>query len=217
MKYLKTFENYKINESFDSDDDKYREVYAAIEMAMRPDQDSLSYGELEDICINTLMEDPDEDSMAYVSNVMVDYLKKRDSESESELKYEVEDCIKYLKDEEGKEDLPFGEFYDWFEKGGWQENMLKTYTKDQVKVEFDNLTKDPNQLELPLHESLDNLNERCHSCETMTINGIKTHEQGCPEAWKDEKRECKWCGTKFKPESFDQKFCDDSCTEDYNS
>lgn len=57
----------------------------------------------------------------------------------------------------------------------------------------------------------------CHSCEIMTINGKRCHEQGCPESWKDEKRECKWCGTKFKPESFDQKFCDDSCAEDYNS
>jgi len=55
----------------------------------------------------------------------------------------------------------------------------------------------------------------CDSCEVLYINGIKCHEQGCPEAWKDYERECKWCGTKFKPEHSRQDFCDESCAEAY--
>jgi hypothetical protein len=51
----------------------------------------------------------------------------------------------------------------------------------------------------------------------MNINGKRCHEQGCPESWKDEKKECKWCGNKFVPEQIDQKFCDDDCAEAYNS
>jgi hypothetical protein len=148
MKYLKTFENYKIQESFDLKDDNYRNVYLAIEMEMNPDDDTLTLNQLEDICINTLMKEPNQDSIAYILNVMNDYLKKRDSESN--LPNTIKDCIKFLKDEKGEENLTFNEFYDWFEKGGWADSMLKTYTKNQVKFEFDKLTKNPNQLELPL-------------------------------------------------------------------
>lgn len=55
----------------------------------------------------------------------------------------------------------------------------------------------------------------CNSCEIVYINGIKCHEIGCPEAWQDYEIECKWCGTKFKPEEDGQKFCCESCQEDY--
>ena len=57
----------------------------------------------------------------------------------------------------------------------------------------------------------------CISCEVLYINGVKCHETGCPDAWKDYKRECDWCGTEFTPEYDGQQFCDDSCAEDYNS
>lgn len=57
----------------------------------------------------------------------------------------------------------------------------------------------------------------CNSCAVMVINDIICHEHGCPDAYKDELRECKWCGTEFQPESREQKFCDDSCAEIYNS
>ena len=57
----------------------------------------------------------------------------------------------------------------------------------------------------------------CNSCEVLVINGIKCHEHGCPEAWRDEIRECKWCGTEFHPEDREQVFCSESCAEDYNS
>lgn len=55
----------------------------------------------------------------------------------------------------------------------------------------------------------------CNSCEVLYINGVKCHEIGCPEAWKDYERECKWCGSNFKPENKDQEFCDESCAEAY--
>lgn len=51
----------------------------------------------------------------------------------------------------------------------------------------------------------------CNQCEAVMINGILCHETGCPDAWKDEVRECKWCGTKFKPETKGQKYCSDEC------
>ena len=57
----------------------------------------------------------------------------------------------------------------------------------------------------------------CDQCEVLNINGMNCHETGCPDAWKDEIRECKWCGTEFKPEDRDQQFCDVSCLESYNT
>ena len=50
----------------------------------------------------------------------------------------------------------------------------------------------------------------CNSCEMLTINGIACHEQGCPESWKDEVRECFECGYHFKPSEKFQNVCD-SC------
>jgi hypothetical protein len=55
----------------------------------------------------------------------------------------------------------------------------------------------------------------CISCETVRINGILCHEHGCPDAWKDYTRECKWCGQLFRPETRNQDFCDDDCRESY--
>ena len=55
----------------------------------------------------------------------------------------------------------------------------------------------------------------CQSCEAMRINGVLCHETGCPDAWRDEKRECKWCGSPFTPEDRNQRFCDEDCAESY--
>jgi len=57
----------------------------------------------------------------------------------------------------------------------------------------------------------------CESCDCLFINGIKCHEIGCPDAWKDYKRECKWCGREFQPEDKNQQFCNESCAESYYS
>jgi rRNA maturation endonuclease Nob1 len=55
----------------------------------------------------------------------------------------------------------------------------------------------------------------CNQCEVLYINGIKCHEHGCPEAYKDEKRICKWCGSEFTPEDKNQQFCSEECALDY--
>lgn len=55
----------------------------------------------------------------------------------------------------------------------------------------------------------------CNSCEVAMINGVKCHETGCPDSWQDYKRECKWCGSEFLPESNQQFCCDDDCARAY--
>jgi len=57
----------------------------------------------------------------------------------------------------------------------------------------------------------------CENCNVLNINGINCHELGCPDAWKDYKKECKWCGSEFIPEDKDQEFCNDVCIEEYYS
>ena len=52
----------------------------------------------------------------------------------------------------------------------------------------------------------------CEQCEALIINGILCHEHGCPDAWKDYKRECTWCGQEFMPEYKDQTHCSEQCT-----
>lgn len=56
----------------------------------------------------------------------------------------------------------------------------------------------------------------CDSCELLAINGVVCHETGCPNAWRNEIRECSWCGQEFKPERPEQTCCDDTCAESYN-
>ena len=57
----------------------------------------------------------------------------------------------------------------------------------------------------------------CDSCEVLVINNVICHETGCHDAWKDETRECKWCGRCFKPEERSQKFCDSDCAKAYHN
>lgn len=58
--------------------------------------------------------------------------------------------------------------------------------------------------------------EPCHSCELLRINGVVTHETGCPAAWRDEVRNCKCCGQKFLPKERHQTCCDHSCWVAYS-
>ncbi len=51
----------------------------------------------------------------------------------------------------------------------------------------------------------------CPSCEALMINGVFCHETGCPDAWKDYRRDCRECGISFKPETRNQVFCDEAC------
>jgi len=57
---------------------------------------------------------------------------------------------------------------------------------------------------------------QCPSCEVLYINGVRCHETGCPDAWKDEVRECKWCGTEFKPLLPGMECCSHSCEVAYS-
>lgn len=57
----------------------------------------------------------------------------------------------------------------------------------------------------------------CPSCAVLVVNGVICHEHGCPDAWHDEVRECRWCGSDFRPKDRWQRFCDDSCAESYNA
>ena len=56
----------------------------------------------------------------------------------------------------------------------------------------------------------------CPNCEMVKINGILCHETGCPTSYIGLKRECKWCGSKFKPEDRWQRFCDHGCYCSYH-
>ncbi len=55
----------------------------------------------------------------------------------------------------------------------------------------------------------------CQSCEVMVINGVLCHETGCPDSWKDYKRECKWCGREFKLKEENQVCCTKPCKRAY--
>jgi hypothetical protein len=57
----------------------------------------------------------------------------------------------------------------------------------------------------------------CGSCDTLVINGLLCHERGCPDKWKTEKRECRWCGQTFEPEMRYQETCSHSCNMAYNN
>jgi len=51
----------------------------------------------------------------------------------------------------------------------------------------------------------------CDSCEAVRINGVLCHERGCPDAWRDQTRECRECGCDFVPEDRHQVYCSESC------
>lgn len=55
----------------------------------------------------------------------------------------------------------------------------------------------------------------CKSCQAVRINGVLCHEKNCPDAWQDYTKECKFCGTEFKPEERNQEFCCEECYCNY--
>lgn len=52
----------------------------------------------------------------------------------------------------------------------------------------------------------------CDSCEMLTVNGVPTHEHGCPKAWMNRKKKCFECGFDFVPENRFDSVCQD-CKE----
>lgn len=61
------------------------------------------------------------------------------------------------------------------------------------------------------------MKHRCESCEVVCINGVRCHEYGCPAAWRDELRECLWCGQAFSPDNREQRYCSADCYETDNT
>lgn len=55
----------------------------------------------------------------------------------------------------------------------------------------------------------------CQSCDVLVINGVICHEQGCPDSYKTNVRECKWCGSEFIPQFSRQCTCSDECWSAY--
>jgi len=58
---------------------------------------------------------------------------------------------------------------------------------------------------------------QCPSCEAMMIQGVYCHESGCPDKWRNETHECKWCGSQFVPDAPDQSYCCEECGISYNA
>lgn len=56
----------------------------------------------------------------------------------------------------------------------------------------------------------------CPYCEMVAIQGVACHETRCPQAWKGTTRECRWCGSEFRPDHKGQGFCCNDCWASYN-
>ena len=54
----------------------------------------------------------------------------------------------------------------------------------------------------------------CDQCNVLYINGIKCHEQNCPNI-DYEPKECNWCGNLFNPDKKFQRFCCQECCDSY--
>lgn len=54
----------------------------------------------------------------------------------------------------------------------------------------------------------------CPQCVAVAINGVPTHETGCPEAWRDYAVRCRECGCDFTPTERQQAVCDECVMED---
>jgi len=61
----------------------------------------------------------------------------------------------------------------------------------------------------------------CKKCQVLNINGVPTHESGCPDSninpytKKPWITECMWCGSEFQPED-NENFCSNSCFLAFN-
>lgn len=54
-------------------------------------------------------------------------------------------------------------------------------------------------------------------CNITMIQQVLCHEPGCPEAYKDETRRCKWCEEAFTPEHRRQVCCSHLCEVAYEN
>jgi len=58
---------------------------------------------------------------------------------------------------------------------------------------------------------------QCPSCEALMINGVYSHETGCPDKWRNSIAVCPWCGTEFIPSEPFQLFCSEECGINYTT
>lgn len=54
---------------------------------------------------------------------------------------------------------------------------------------------------------------KCKSCDSITINGVYTHESGCLDARNIV--QCDWCGQDFEQERHGQRFDSECCKNAY--
>ena len=62
----------------------------------------------------------------------------------------------------------------------------------------------------------------CDQCQVISIQGLATHELGCPNAWQNPATgeawtaECDECGSAYVPHHRGQSFCSSQCSDLYN-
>ena len=146
---LKELKRRKKNENFETETTVDDQIYNTIEMMMRPGEDTLSYDEINDIANENSVDEE------HVLWIMQRYLADRNDSNKDELKDAVKDCLDYLKNEEvvDIEEISWVEFKNWFESS-WISELVLSHTDEEIKKEFENQTKDPNQLKLPLEEKI---------------------------------------------------------------
>jgi hypothetical protein len=135
---FKNFIKKIIKEDFNRD-----KIYYDIESLMRPSDNTLTSSEINDIANNNGV------NIETVVEIMQSYLIDRNKERKSDLEYWVKDCLNKL-DRTIAND--WGDFYDEWLRGGYA-NDLEWASEEDVKAEYDRLTTDSNQLEMPLNEN----------------------------------------------------------------
>lgn len=54
----------------------------------------------------------------------------------------------------------------------------------------------------------------CDGCSPSMIQGFLCHESGCPDAWRDRKAKCNFCGCTFPLENRNDTLCQ-GCLDDH--
>lgn len=121
-----------------------RVMRSEIESRIRPDDDSLSLKDIEEISQEYGVDEED------IIEYMQSYLLDRSKERMEDLKYWVSECIAEMRDEEIG--INYGEFKKFFRDKKY-EDEVNWASMEEIKKEFLNQTNDPNQLKLDLKES----------------------------------------------------------------
>jgi hypothetical protein len=143
FKENKVNKKIKLKENIESPQTKEQEVYDEIEMRMRPSDNRLPYDEIIEIGEEYGID------VEYVVHIMFQYLIKRDTAKEEDLKQ----TVRYIIDQDFAGEAPdFRTFYTRFLDYD-DSSDYGTTNIEPVKQIFDKLTKDPNQLSLDIQET----------------------------------------------------------------